>query len=177
MDTDIFLSENNTNLATYRYSVPLSEKNNIPVEQIKIIFEDWLMNRTQLEELKSKFSEIEIFEDYHYYSQGKEAFNNYKLDQLRESLNDYPNREDVIATVNLFDLYRKSKILKSLFPYVSMGTLHLSLDEKGSDYCYFGCSKESYYLFMCANDGDDKRYFFDSAEEMIAFLEEKFQNL
>ncbi len=174
MNTDIFLSENNTTLACYRYSVPLSKKNNIPIEEIKFIFEEWLLNRSQLEKLKLKFSELEIFEDYQYYSQGKEVFEQYKLDQVRDRLYS-PNRDELIAVVKLFDLYRKSKILKSLFPYTSMGRLHLSLDEKGSDYCSFGYWEERFYVSMCREK--EKNYHFDSAEETIAFLENKFQNL
>jgi len=68
-------------------------------------------------------------------------------------------------------------MLKSLFPYTSMGRFYLSLAENGRDdcdYCSFGYWKEKFYLSMFTED--EKKYPFDSAEETIAFLENKFKN-
>lgn len=177
INTDIFLSENDVHIASYRYDVPLSEKYNIPFKEIKILFQEWLLEEISLEELKLKIPVLEFLEVYSYYLQGKEGVNEYKLEQIRKRLNHQPTDEQTIATLKLFDIYKESKILKSLFPYTSVGRLCLSLGEDAGndyDYCSFYCTKEKFWLSM---NKDNSEYCFNSAEETIAFLEKKFQNL
>lgn len=177
INTDVFLSENDVHIASYRYDVPLSEKYNIPIKEIKILFQEWLLEEISLEELKLKIPVLEFLEVYPYYLQGKEGVNEYKLKQIRNRLNYQPANEYTIATLKLFDIYKESKILKSLFPYTSLGRLCLSLGEDtkdDDDYCYFYYTKEKFWLSMKKDSGE---YYFNSAEETIVFLEKKFQNL
>jgi len=173
INTNVFLLEKDVHIASYNYKVLLSIENNIPIEKIKFLFQEWLLEKTDLEELKLKIPELEILEIYEYYLRGKNGLEEYHLLGIRELINYNPNKPETIAIVKLFDIYTKSKVLKSLFSYTSMGVLHLQLSQE-FDYCYFLYHKEKYSLFMCI---DESRYYFDSAEETIAFLEKRFQNL
>ena len=60
--TDVVLLENDTQIASYIHNVLFSKENNVPIESIKFLFKEWLLEETQLERLKSKFSSLKILE-------------------------------------------------------------------------------------------------------------------
>lgn len=143
---------------------------------MQFLFQEWLLEKTELEELQLKVPELKIEEVYEYYLRGKEGLEEYEIVKFRRYLNPYnTDNKQTLAVVELFDVYLKSKILKPLFRYPSLGRLCFSLskDLQLDFHCVYFYNRR----YVVSNYENTTKYYFDSAEETIAFLEKKFQNL
>ncbi len=172
--TDIFLSESQVHLCSFASNRPKTSPEPIPVDKIRAIFTQWLVEQIKVETLQSTYDEIEVLAIYPYYLQGEEGLREYKWKDLENRLNQDARQQNRGSEV--LRLIRASEKLEGLVPYVSMSRLCLGTeDENGYPlfdfYCFYYYNEE--YKYVVSNYDNTEKHYFDTAKEAVAFAEER----
>lgn len=168
IQTDIFLLENNIHLCSFASNRSLFSSDPIPIEKIKTVFAQWLVEQIDVHTLNAAYEEIEVLAIYPYYLKGEEGLKEYKWIELENRL--YLRLQNKGS--ELLHLYKASAKLEEFTPYISLGRLCLGTEDKNGyptlDFCCFYYQDDRYIV----SDYDNtEKHRFDSPKEAIVFAE------
>lgn len=174
IQTDIFLFESQVHLCSFASNRPKTSPEPIPVDKIRAIFTQWLVDQIKVEALQAAYDEIEVLAIYPYYLQGEKGLIEYKWKDLENRLNQDSRQQHKGG--ELLHLVRASEKLEGLVPYISLSRLCLGTEDENGypvlDFCCFYYHNEE-HKYVVSNYENTHKHYFATAKEAIRFAEER----